>query len=187
VKDRAEFAISERQLTSTWLRDDRWDDPDHREVGVSICKFTLVVHDGRLREHWAPLVSISLHALARRIDDRPSATTLRYSATWLRWPMQTKPARRCRRPMVFGSARWSRLASASGRHGYVMSGRGSRTEGNTMLSREEMRIAKLVRELDQQRQATRKAEQQARALRALIAKMRLQQAKATEAKEQRVA
>ena len=67
MKDRAEFCISEARLTATWLHDDAWGDAE-RESGVALCRFVLVVHDRRLREHWHPMAIVSLHALARRVE-----------------------------------------------------------------------------------------------------------------------
>jgi len=73
-----EFAMRETRLSASWITDDAWD-ADHREQGLSICRFTLAVQDGRLRQVWTPVVSISLHALARRFErgrDRSSAAVL---------------------------------------------------------------------------------------------------------------
>jgi hypothetical protein len=67
MKDRTEFAISEIRLSGSWITCDQWDGPEQREHGVSVCRFVFSMHDGSLRERWQPLVSISLHALARRI------------------------------------------------------------------------------------------------------------------------
>ena len=39
-----------------------------REPGLTICRFVLTMHKGRLRQRWVPLVAVSLHAMARRVE-----------------------------------------------------------------------------------------------------------------------
>lgn len=80
VKDRVQFAVSERRICVSWLRDDAWGSNSHREVGVAVCRFSLSVVSGKLREDWQPGINISLHALARRIErgvDRSHAALVR--------------------------------------------------------------------------------------------------------------
>ena len=67
MRHRTTFAIQERRATSSWMQSDEWD-ADHRELGLTLCTFTLSVHAGRLRRCWTPFVAVSLHALARRIE-----------------------------------------------------------------------------------------------------------------------
>jgi hypothetical protein len=67
AKNRTEFAISEMRIAISRLRHDKWDE-DHEEPGLSLCRFTVVVMDGKLHLRWLPLANISLHALARRIE-----------------------------------------------------------------------------------------------------------------------
>ena len=68
TRHRTEFAIVERRLCASWLRDDAWDDAEVREPGLTICRFVLTMHKGRLRQRWVPLVAVSLHAMARRVE-----------------------------------------------------------------------------------------------------------------------
>ena len=73
------LAISEMRIAVSWLRHDKWDE-DHKEQGLSLCRFTLVGMDGKLHLRWLPLANISLHALARRIErgrEHDHATLLR--------------------------------------------------------------------------------------------------------------
>jgi hypothetical protein len=66
TQHKAEFAIVETRLVVSWLTLDTWD--NFQELGVTICKFTFSVKDGIFRQRWTPLVNVSLHALARRIE-----------------------------------------------------------------------------------------------------------------------
>ena len=77
AKNKGDFAVTETWLCAGWLHDDEWGAADDvpREPGVSICKFTLSVHKGRLQRHWAPLCNVSLHALARRIERHQDRTS----------------------------------------------------------------------------------------------------------------
>lgn len=68
TRHKTEFAVIETRLCVSWMINDRWSDPDAREQGITLCKFTLAVHRGRLARHWAPLVNVSLHALGRRLE-----------------------------------------------------------------------------------------------------------------------
>lgn len=68
ARDRTEFGLSETRLCVSWLIDDRWTDPDAREQGVTVCKFSLYVRRGVLRQYWTPLCNVSLHALGRRLE-----------------------------------------------------------------------------------------------------------------------
>ena len=68
TRQRTEFAIVERRIAVSWLRHDEWTDPEHREPGVSICKFVLAMTDGKLLWRLHPQANVSLHALARRIE-----------------------------------------------------------------------------------------------------------------------
>jgi hypothetical protein len=70
TKHKGEFAIVERRLCVSWLTHDDWVAPEMREPGLSICRFTFSVHQGRLRQHWTPLANVSLHALARHEERR---------------------------------------------------------------------------------------------------------------------
>jgi hypothetical protein len=79
AKHKTEFAIRERRICVSWLKHDEWD-PEQHEPGVSICKFTFSMHQGRLRTRWTPLINVSLHALARRVErhhDRSHEALLR--------------------------------------------------------------------------------------------------------------
>jgi hypothetical protein len=67
ARDRRAFALRDTRLTTSWLIDHGWNEPE-REKGVSICKFILGCRHGRLIQEWVPLVAISPHALARRIE-----------------------------------------------------------------------------------------------------------------------
>jgi hypothetical protein len=64
---KTDIALRETRLVSL-LSDDHWSDPTGREQGLSICTFVLSVHKGQLRQRWVPLVAVSLHALARRVE-----------------------------------------------------------------------------------------------------------------------
>jgi hypothetical protein len=64
---RTEFAISEHRITSSWLHDDSWCN-DARERGLSVCSLTFAVTKGKLIRRWTPIATVSLHALARRIE-----------------------------------------------------------------------------------------------------------------------
>jgi hypothetical protein len=66
--DRATFSIGETRISCSWINNETWADPDYREQGLSVCRFTLSLRDGRLCERWTPLAHISLHALARRYE-----------------------------------------------------------------------------------------------------------------------
>ena len=68
TRHRTEFAIVERRIAVSWLRHDEWTDPEHREPGLSICRFVLGMTDGKLIWRWHPQTNVSLHALARRIE-----------------------------------------------------------------------------------------------------------------------
>jgi hypothetical protein len=68
TRHRNEFAIVERRIAVSWLRHDEWTDPDHRELGLSVCRFVLAMTDGKLFWGWHPQANVSLHALARRIE-----------------------------------------------------------------------------------------------------------------------
>ncbi len=57
TRHRTEFAIVETRACVSWLQCDDWHDPEQREVGVSICKFTLSAYEGRLRHRWTPLTN----------------------------------------------------------------------------------------------------------------------------------
>jgi hypothetical protein len=48
TRHRTEFAIVERRIAVSWLRHDEWTDPEHREPGVSVCRFVLAMTDGKL-------------------------------------------------------------------------------------------------------------------------------------------
>jgi hypothetical protein len=61
------FGVSETRIAVSWIAHEAWD-PDYKEQGVSVCRFTLSFHDGRMRQDWTPIASISLHALARRYE-----------------------------------------------------------------------------------------------------------------------
>ncbi len=67
TRHKTSFAIEETRVVVSWLTCDDWHDPDEREPGVTVCKFTFSVHDGRLRQRWRPITNVSLHALARRV------------------------------------------------------------------------------------------------------------------------
>ncbi len=71
TRHRTEFAIVETRACVSWLTCDDWSDPEEREVGVSICRFTFSVHEGRLRRRWTPLTNVSLHV---RWGDSTNAT-----------------------------------------------------------------------------------------------------------------
>lgn len=71
ARHKIEFAVVETRLCVSWLKCDEWTDPEQREPGVTICKFTFSVHDGRLRQRWSPMVNVSMHALARHEERRP--------------------------------------------------------------------------------------------------------------------
>ena len=80
ARDRVEFAITETRLVVSWLIDDAWNNPGAREQGVTICKFTLYVRGGKLRQYWTPLCNVSLHAIGRRLErgcDRSSEALTR--------------------------------------------------------------------------------------------------------------
>jgi hypothetical protein len=68
VPERDAFSLSENRLTATWMAADEWDDPDYREPGVAIARFSLTLHLRRLNGRWTPSAVISLHALARAIE-----------------------------------------------------------------------------------------------------------------------
>jgi hypothetical protein len=64
--DRAAFSIIEHRLTATLLHDDHWQDAEnYNEAGVAVCRFSLALKDGRLRERWEPVAVVSFHALGR--------------------------------------------------------------------------------------------------------------------------
>jgi hypothetical protein len=80
TRHRNEFAIVERRIAVSWLRHDEWTDPEHREPGVSVCRFILAMTDGKLLWRLHPQANVSLHALARRIErghERDHAALLR--------------------------------------------------------------------------------------------------------------
>ena len=80
TRHRTEFAIVERRIAVSGLRHDEWTDPEHREPGVSICKFVLAMTNGTLLWRLHPQANVSLHALARRIErghERDHAALLR--------------------------------------------------------------------------------------------------------------
>ena len=62
TRHKCEFAVVERRACVSWLQDDHWD-TEQREVGLAICRFTLSVHGGRLRQRWTPLANVSLEGL----------------------------------------------------------------------------------------------------------------------------
>jgi hypothetical protein len=68
TRHHTEFAIIERRIAVSWLRHDEWTDPEHREPGVSVCRFVLAMTDGKLLWRLHPQANVSLHALARRIE-----------------------------------------------------------------------------------------------------------------------
>jgi hypothetical protein len=80
TRHRTEFAIVERRIAVSGLKHDEWTDPEHREPGVSICKFVLAMTNGTLLWRLHPQANVSLHALARRIErghERDHAALLR--------------------------------------------------------------------------------------------------------------
>jgi hypothetical protein len=79
TKHRTSFAIVEKRLCVSWLSDDDWSDPEAREQGVTICKLTLSVQQGRLRQRWTPLANASLHG---RWPGASSATTTAPTRRW---------------------------------------------------------------------------------------------------------
>jgi hypothetical protein len=64
---RSEFAIREHRISTSWLNDDSWCN-DSRERGLSVCELVFAVHKGKLVLRWIPIATVSLHALARRIE-----------------------------------------------------------------------------------------------------------------------
>jgi hypothetical protein len=67
TKHKTEFAIVEHRLCVSWMKNDAWAG-DASEPGVTICRVITSVKAGTLRERWTPYVTISLHALSRRIE-----------------------------------------------------------------------------------------------------------------------
>jgi hypothetical protein len=66
--DREAFAIREARLGVTLMNAEAWGNPDYGEPGVTVARFSLSLHQGRLRERWTPVAIVSLHSLARRLE-----------------------------------------------------------------------------------------------------------------------
>jgi hypothetical protein len=69
--DRAAFSISEPRLSVTTMHTEGWDDPAYRELGVSVCRFSLTLAAGRLRERCEAVAIVSLHGARPQAATRP--------------------------------------------------------------------------------------------------------------------
>ena len=105
TKHKTEFAIVETRLSASLLHCIAWVDPEIREPGVTICKFTFSVHKGRLQRRWTPTCNVSITRSVVGLKDtggpltRPWSTISRYSLL----PVMT--ATRSQPRAVAGSAR----------------------------------------------------------------------------------
>jgi hypothetical protein len=64
-RERCAVGVGERRITTSWITDERWGADADREPGVSVCSLMMLAVDRKVAETWAPIATVSMHALGR--------------------------------------------------------------------------------------------------------------------------